>query len=121
MADACVYLMNLPEDKYIGLLGSDESKTGRFEPPLINIGVGEDMTIRELAETVGRVTGYAGELVFDSSKPDGTMRKLMDISRLRKYGWIPATDLWSGLAIAYAEFRTAADVGTAANLTMVAE
>src|SRR5450830_253872 len=52
MADACVYLMNLPDDKYTSLLGSDESKTGKFEPPLINIGVGTDVTIEELAQTV---------------------------------------------------------------------
>ncbi|MDQ5902712.1 MAG: GDP-L-fucose synthase, partial [Pseudomonadota bacterium] len=82
MADACVFLMNLPEEKYDSLLGSDEAKTGKFEPPLVNIGVGTDVTIRELAETVKEVTGYAGEIVFDATKPDGTPRKLMDSTRL---------------------------------------
>lgn len=108
MADACVHLMNLPDDTYRSLLGSDESLTGRFEPPLINIGVGSDVTIRELAETVGRVIGYAGELVFDTSKPDGTMRKLMDVSRLGAIGYAASTPLASGLASAYADFQAQA-------------
>jgi len=55
MADACVYLMNLPDEQYTSLLGSDESKSGKFEPPLINIGVGHDVTIKELAETIQAV------------------------------------------------------------------
>ncbi len=104
MADACVYLMNLPADKYLGLLGSDESKAGRFEPPLINIGVGEDVTIRELAETVQRVVGFQGALVVDGSRPDGTLRKLMDVSWLRTNGWVATTSLLAGLGVAYDEF-----------------
>ena len=104
MADACVFLMNLPDEKYESLLGSDESKTGRFEPPLINIGVGEDVTIRELAHVVGQVTSFAGEIVFDASKPDGTARKLMDVSRLHAMGWKAHTALTSGLVAAHAEF-----------------
>ena len=104
MADACVYLMNLPDEKYTSLMGSDESKTGRFEPPLINIGVGYDVTIRELAATVKRVTQYAGDVVFDTSKPDGTPRKLMDVSRLGGIGWKGQTALDAGLAIAYVDF-----------------
>jgi GDP-L-fucose synthase len=104
MADACVYLMNLPDDKYESLLGSDESKTGRFEPPLINIGVGYDVTISELANTVSRVTQYTGEIVFDTSKPDGTPRKLMDVTRLSDMGWRATTELEAGLAVAYLDF-----------------
>lgn len=104
MADACVYLMNLPEDKYVSLLGSDESKTGKFEPPLINIGVGEEITIRDLAIMISKIVGFKGELVFDSSKPDGTPRKLMDVSRLARMGWHPHTPLIDGLAATYAEF-----------------
>jgi GDP-L-fucose synthase len=104
MADACVYLMNLPDDKYESLLGSDESKTGKFEPPLINIGVGYDVTINELAHTVSRVTQYTGEIVFDTSKPDGTPRKLMDVTRLSDMGWRATTELEAGLAVAYLDF-----------------
>lgn len=100
MADACVFLMNLPDEKYDSLLGSDESKTGRFEPPLVNIGVGEDVTIKELAETVGKVVGYSGEIVFDTSKPDGTPRKLMDVSKLSTAGWTATTSLPAGLTAA---------------------
>ncbi|MDQ5941755.1 MAG: GDP-L-fucose synthase [Pseudomonadota bacterium] len=104
MADACVFLMNLPDDKYVSLLGSDEAKTGKFEPPLVNIGVGTDVTIRELAETVKEVTGYAGEIVFDATKPDGTPRKLMDSTRLHNIGFRSSTGFKDGLVIAYADF-----------------
>lgn len=105
MADACVYLMNLPDAQYQSLLGSDEFATGRFEPPLVNIGYGSDITIKELAETVGKVIGYKGNIVFDITKPDGTMRKLMDVSLLRKMGWIAKTSLAEGLAQAYVDFK----------------
>ncbi len=104
MADACVYLMKLPDEKYESLLGSDESKTGKFQPPLINIGVGYDVTINELAHTVSRVTQYTGEIVFDTSKPDGTPRKLMDVTRLSDMGWKATTELEAGLAVAYLDF-----------------
>jgi GDP-L-fucose synthase len=104
MAAACIYLMQLPDDRYESLLGSDESKTGKFEPPLVNIGVGHDVTIAELAATVQQVVGFEGEIVFDTSKPDGTPRKLMDVSRLAGMGWQAQTRLADGLAVAYAEF-----------------
>jgi GDP-L-fucose synthase len=104
MADACVFLINLPDEKYASLLGSDESVTGRFEPPLVNVGVGEDVTIRELAELVGKVVGFDGDLVFDTTKPDGTPRKLMDVSRLNSMGWRASTTLEQGLARAYRDF-----------------
>ncbi len=108
MADACVFLMNLPEDRYGALLGSDESVSGRFEPPLVNIGVGDDVTIAELAAEVARVVGYAGRIVYDTSKPDGTPRKLMDVGLLRAAGWQARTALRAGLAVAYAEFAAQA-------------
>ena len=101
MADACIFLMNLPNDKFNSLLGSDELKTGRFEPPLINIGRGEDITIRELAEIVKEVVDYKGEISFDTTKPDGTPRKLMDVSRLSEVGWSATTELRTGLNKAY--------------------
>jgi GDP-L-fucose synthase len=106
MADACVYLMLLPEDRFRPLLGSNESKSGRFEPPLVNIGVGEDVTIRALAEMVRDVVGYRGEIVFDPTKPDGTPRKLLDVSLLRGAGWAAKTALADGLRSAYADFCT---------------
>lgn len=104
MADACVYLMELADERFVGLLGSDESVSGRFEPPLINIGVGTDVTIRELAELVSEVVGFAGKLVFDTAKPDGTPRKLLDVGRLHGIGWSAPTDLRTGLRQAYADF-----------------
>lgn len=110
MADACVYLMNLSDDKYQSLLGSDESKTGKFEPPLVNIGVGEDVTIKELADLVKTVTGYQGDLVFDTTKPDGTPRKLMDVGRLNAMGWRAQTELSNGLFNAYNDFLSRSKV-----------
>ncbi len=87
LADACVYLM---EQGYDG--------------PLVNIGTGTDVTIRELAETVVKVVGFEGDLSFDSSKPDGTPRKLMDVSRLTGLGWQARTGLEEGIALAYQDF-----------------
>jgi GDP-L-fucose synthase len=104
MADACVFLMNLPDERYEALLGSDESATGRFEPPLVNVGVGDDVTIAELARLVARVTGFEGGIEFDTSKPDGTPRKLMDVALLKQAGWQATTALEDGLKVAYAEF-----------------
>ena len=109
MADACVFVMNLPEAQYDILLGSDESKTGRFEPPLINVGVGNDVTIRELAQLVQRVTGFEGQIRFDSTKPDGTPRKLLDVELLAARGWRASTTLERGLTSAYADFRRLAN------------
>ncbi|MFO7543849.1 MAG: GDP-L-fucose synthase [Thiobacillus sp.] len=104
MADACVFLMDLPDAAYDSLLGSDEAATGVFMPPLVNIGVGEDLTIKELAEAVQTAVGYGGQIVFDTSKPDGTPRKLMDVSRLNSMGWVAKTGMRTGLARAYSDF-----------------
>ncbi|MFO1292954.1 MAG: GDP-L-fucose synthase [Rubrivivax sp.] len=104
MADACVFLMNLPDERWRALLGSDESASGRFEPPLVNIGTGEDITIAELAALVKQVVGYEGAIVFDPSQPDGTPRKLLDVSLLERTGWRARTALADGLAAAYGEF-----------------
>jgi GDP-L-fucose synthase len=68
------------------------------------VGVGEDVTIRELAELVGKVVGFDGDLVFDTTKPDGTPRKLMDVSRLNGIGWRARTSIEVGLAAAYRDF-----------------
>lgn len=87
LAAACVYLM----------LHYDEKE-------LVNIGTGEDLSIRELAETVKEVVCYEGDIVFDTSKPDGTPRKLMDVSKLHKLGWKHSVELKEGLVQAYADF-----------------
>ena len=104
MADACIYLMNLPDAQFLPLLGQDRNDG---LAPLVNIGVGHDLTIRELAETVKGVVGYQGEIVFDASKPDGTPRKLMDVGRLNAMGWRASTPMERGLAAAYADFIAA--------------
>ncbi len=101
MADACLFLMNLPDEQFETLLGSDESTSGEFVPPLVNIGTGKDLTIRELAEMIKAVTGFQGELVFDTSKPDGTPRKLLDVSLLHSLGWKHRVELKEGLQRTY--------------------
>lgn len=73
-------------------------------PPAVNIGIGEDLTIMELANAVKEVVGYPGEIIFDATKPDGTPRKLLDISRLHAMGWRANKVLREGLAHAYADF-----------------
>jgi GDP-L-fucose synthase len=93
-ADACVHLMTLDDQTYGTLLSESF-------PPLINVGYGSDLTIRELAETICKVLGFTGSLVFDTSKPDGTPRKLMDSSRLRALGWQPKIDLETGIRLAF--------------------
>ncbi len=72
---------------------------------LFNVGVGEDLSIRELAECICKVVGFEGELVFDASKPDGTPRKLLDVSRLAQMGWHATIGLEEGIASTYREFR----------------
>src|SRR5512139_47320 len=101
MADACVYLMSLPDEQFIPLLGQERNDG---LPPLMNIGVGHDLSIRELAETVKNVVGYQGTIEFDTTKPDGTPRKLMDVGRLNAMGWKATTTMQDGLAVAYSDF-----------------
>jgi GDP-L-fucose synthase len=74
----------------------------------INVGTGEDITIAELGRLVAKVVGYTGEIVQDTSKPDGAPRKLMDVSRLRALGWQPRVGLEDGLALAYRDFLAGA-------------
>jgi GDP-L-fucose synthase len=98
MADACVYLINLPDDQYQPLLAADRNDG---LPPVINIGVGDDITIIDLARLVQLIVGYEGEIELDASKPDGTPRKLMDVSRLASLGWRAKTSLADGIKLAY--------------------
>jgi GDP-L-fucose synthase len=88
-ADACVFILS----NYSG-------------SQFINIGFGEDVTIAEFARMVAEIIGFQGKIVYDSSKPDGTSRKLLDISRLSAMGWKAKVPLQEGLAKAYADFLT---------------
>lgn len=101
-ADACIYLMSLDDQLYGSLLSDDF-------PPLINIGYGSDVTIRQLAETIAKIVGYDGRLVFDRSKPDGTPRKLLDSSRIRALGWAPKVELEAGIRLAFDAARESLD------------
>ena len=98
LAEACLFLLNLPEAKFDALLNEQEA-------PLVNVGTGEDVTIRELAEIVARVTGFSGEFVFDAGKPDGTPRKLMDVSRIHGLGWRHRIELEAGIREVFAQVR----------------
>jgi len=87
LADACVFLMNSYDD-----------------PQLVNIGTGEDLPIKELAKLIKSIVGYGGDLVFDPSKPDGTPRKLMDVSKVHGLGWRHTTPLEAGIRLVYDDF-----------------
>ena len=104
MAEACIFLLNRPAAVFKALLGSDEVETGVFMPPLVNIGVGKDLTIRELAGLIAEVVDYRGDIVFDRTRQDGTPRKLLDVSRLNELGWRASTELKAGLRKAYQDY-----------------
>jgi GDP-L-fucose synthase len=93
MADACVALLGMDDARFGAAIGT--------YPPLVNIGSGTDLTIRELAEAVSRIVGFRGALRFDASKPDGTPRKLLDVSRMARLGWAPRIGMEEGIALAY--------------------
>jgi GDP-L-fucose synthase len=97
MAAACIHVMNLDSDAW----------NAHTQPMhrLLNIGYGSDISIAELAHTVSRVVGYEGKITFDTTRPDGSPRKLMDSGRLLSLGWRPSVALEQGLALAYADFR----------------
>ena len=107
MAAACVHVMELDPAVY----------RAHTRPLLshINVGTGQDVTIRELAEIIARVTGFGGELVFDPSRPDGTPRKLLDVSRLKALGWEASIGLEAGLRDAYAWYRDQVVSGSPGN------
>ena len=95
MAEACAFLLGLESP-----------------PDLVNIGVGTDVTIRELTELVASVVGYRGKIIWDATKPDGTPRKLMDVSRLTALGWKAKTGLRAGIERTYASFLGEKAAGT---------
>jgi GDP-L-fucose synthase len=97
LANALVFLATLDEERYDALIDPAHC-------PLINVGSGVDLTIRELAETVTEVVGFKGQFIQDTSKPDGTMRKIMDVSKLRHLGWSLKTDMPTGIALAYQDY-----------------
>jgi len=98
LASACVHIMDLPREVYAAHTEVMSSH--------INIGSGEDQSIAELAQLVSEVVGYCGTIQYDASKPDGTPRKLLDISRIRQLGWMPRVPLREGIAKAYEDFRS---------------
>ncbi len=98
LASGAIYLLELDDKEYGDLLSTEQ-------PPLVNIGTGEDVSIRELAEMVCRVVGFTGDLVFDTSKPDGTPRKLMDVSRIHALGWQHRIALETGIQRVYDAVR----------------
>src|ERR1017187_5496463 len=99
LADAAVFLLNLPDEQFVSISSS------QHEPPLVNVGWGKEVSIRELATMIAEVIGFKGTIDFDSSKPDGTPRKLLDVSRLTRLGWKPSVSLRHGLELTYGVFR----------------
>ena len=97
MAAACVHVMGLPRDEF--LAGVPDPMCSH-----INVGTGKDVTIAQLAQLMAKTVGFEGGLVFDSSKPDGTMRKVMDVGRLKRLGWAYDVGLEQGLALTYEWF-----------------
>jgi GDP-L-fucose synthase len=96
MADACVALLRLEDGEFREAIGT--------YPPLVNIGAGEDLTIKELAELVSEVVGYKGRPEFETSKPDGMPRKFLDTTRMEKLGWRSRIGLREGLQLAYEDY-----------------
>ena len=96
MADACIHIMNLDKNYYEKIISESNSH--------INVGYGEDITIKELANLIKKIIGYEGKIIFDSKKPDGTMKKLLDTSLLAKTGWLPQINLEDGLIKTYNYF-----------------
>jgi nucleoside-diphosphate-sugar epimerase len=99
LARACLRVMETPHHEYAAVTEPMRSH--------LNVGASDDITIRELAEQIAAVTGFEGELVFDTSKPDGTRQKLLDTQRINGLGWWPSIDFMKGLAMTYEWFRKA--------------
>ncbi|WP_029149120.1 GDP-L-fucose synthase [Methylophilus sp. 5] len=101
MAEACTHILGLADPDFASLIAADRNDG---IPPILNIGYNADISIAQLAETIKEITAYEGKIVFDTSKPDGTMRKLMDSSRINHMGWTAQTELKNGLKAAYTDF-----------------
>ncbi len=99
LADACIHLLDLPEPEFGRLIKRDQA-------PLINIGTGEDLTIRELAELVAKVLEFDCEIHLDTARPDGTPQKLLDVSRVHALGWKARTSLAEGIRLSYQAARS---------------
>jgi GDP-L-fucose synthase len=100
LADACLFLMSLDDSTFASLVG--------FPGSIVNVGTGDDIAIKDLALLVKDVVGFAGGIEFDTSKPDGAPRKLLDSGRLRALGWTPKTSLDEGIRRTYEWYRGAA-------------
>jgi len=96
-AGACLFVMVMPPETFA-------EATGEHGLPFLNVGSGEDRTIRELADLIARVVGYRGEVFWDADRPDGTPRKLLDVSKLRDFGWEPSIGLEQGIRETYREY-----------------
>ena len=105
LAEACIHLLNLPEDLY-------ESLISEHQAPLINIGTGEDVTIRELAELVAKVLDFDCELIFDTTRQDGTPQKLLDVSRIHALGWKARVSLEEGIRRTYTTAQSQLELAT---------
>jgi GDP-L-fucose synthase len=99
LAEACIHVLNLPESQFSRMVHSDEA-------PLINIGTGEDLTVRELAELVAKVLEFDCEIVLDPARPDGTPQKLLDVTRVHALGWKAKTSLAEGIRLTYRAARS---------------
>ena len=96
LADACVFLMNIPKDQFWSKVDAHCSH--------VNVGYGEDLTIRELAELIKEVVGFEGDLEFDQSRPDGSPQKMLNSKLINRLGWLPITNIEHGLDLATREF-----------------
>lgn len=99
-AEACIFLMCLPDATFTQVLASD------VQPPTVNIGAGTDLTVLEVAQEIAKAVGFSGKLTTDPSQPDGTPRKLLDISRINALGWTPSTPFKTGLQHSYQDFQS---------------
>jgi len=103
LAEACVFLMNLADEKFNSLLKDDSSENSY---PIINVGAGEDISIKDLSLLIAKISGFKGEVIFDGTKPDGTPRKLLNIDNLKELGWSPKISISDGISKALKDFSS---------------
>lgn len=107
LASGCLHLLGLDDAAFDHLLGNSSTNQDQFTPPVVNIGAEESISIADLARMISKVVGFGGKIVFDTTQPDGTMRKTLDSTLLRSMGWKPTIDLETGLRRTYALYRSA--------------